>query len=226
VGISQQPTVLCVDDDRDMAELVEAVLTDEGYAVSVLYSLDDDAVLRAAGRLEPDCILLDSASSVEYGSSWEVAADLAERFRPVPVVMFSAHTPATQEAAKGESERAVKANFAAVLPKPFHLDDLLTCVATAVGRSVSFDRSAAAENQRTKALVRALEARGATDISPSKLREWALFRDRGGSLVQLYWWQQHGVYQVGRYAEDGRMTMVGQFVNRDAAIEQALPPAG
>jgi DNA-binding response OmpR family regulator len=85
VGTSQAPTVLCVDDDRDMAELVQAVLTDEGYAVSCLYSVEEDAVLRAAGRLEPDCILLDSDSDEDYGGSWQVAADLAERFRPVPV---------------------------------------------------------------------------------------------------------------------------------------------
>jgi hypothetical protein len=120
----------------------------------------------------------------------------------------------------------VKAQFTAVLSKPFHLDDLLASVAKAVGRSVPFDRSAAAENKRTQALVRALEARGATNISPSKLREWALFRDTRGALAQLYWWQQRGVYQVGRYTADGRMTMVGQFVNRDAAIELALPSAG
>jgi CheY-like chemotaxis protein len=199
VGTSQAPTVLCVDNDRDMAELVQAVLTDEGY--------------------------LDSDSDEDYGGSWQVAADLAERYRPVPVVMFSAHARATKEAERAESKRAVKAQFAAVLPKPFHLDDLLSSVATAVGRSVPFDRSRAAENERTRALVSALEARGASDINPSKLREWALFRDTRGVLAQLYWWQQRGVYQVGRYGEDGRMMMVGQFVNRDAAIELALPSA-
>jgi hypothetical protein len=139
--------------------------------------------------------------------------------------MFSAHAQATNEAERAESERAVKAQFAAVLPKPFHLDDLLSSVATAVGRSVPFDRSAAAENERTRALVSALEARGASDINPSKLREWALFRDTRGTLAQLYWWQLRGVYQVGRYREDGRMMMVGQFVTRDAAIELALPSA-
>ncbi len=218
-----QLTILCVDDDRDMAEIVQAVLIDEGYAVSCLYALEDDAVLRAVGRLEPDCILLDSDSPSEYGMSWQLAADMAERQRPVPVVMFTAHANAIEEADKGESERAVKARFAAILPKPFHLDDLLVKVATAVGRSVPFDRSDAAEAERTKELVKALRARGATDIQPSTLREWALFRDRGGALSQLYWWQQRGVYQVGRYDEDGVLRMLGQFVERDAAIEIALP---
>ena len=71
--------------------------------------------------------------------------------------------------------------------------------------------------------MKALEARGATEIRPSKMREWALFRDRDGALLQLYWWQQRGVYQVGRYRETGQMVILGQFVDRDAAIEAALP---
>jgi hypothetical protein len=42
----------------------------------------------------------------------------------------------------------------------------------------------------------------------------------------VYWWQGRGSYQVGRYRPDGRMTVIGQFVDRDAAIEAVLPPSG
>lgn len=216
-------TVLCVDDDRDVAEVVKACLTDEGYLVSCLYATDDDAVARAVGRLEPDVVLLDSASRTDYGESWDVAAMLHARGRPVPAVMFTAHQAALVEAQAASSERAHEAAFAAILPKPFDLDELIQAVATAAGRSIPFNHSRAAENQRTKALVAALEARGATDIRPSKLREWALFRDREGSLVQVYWWQQQGVYLVGRYDQSGVLGMIGQFIERDAAIELALP---
>ena len=66
-------------------------------------------------------------------------------------------------------------------------------------------------------------ARGATDIKTSKMREWALFRDGQGSLLQLYWWQQRGVYHVGRYGEDGRLAPLGQFTDLDAAIHAAMP---
>ena len=48
--------MLCVDDDQDIAEVVEAILTDEGYEVACLFTLDDDALRRAVGRLEPDCV--------------------------------------------------------------------------------------------------------------------------------------------------------------------------
>lgn len=216
-------SVLCVDDDRDVAEVVQAILTDEGYQVSCLYELADDALFRAAGRLEPDVVLLDSTSATDYGNAWKLAAELHHRHRPVPVVMFTAHVGAVDEAEKGTSPRATEAAFAAIVPKPFHLDELLEAVATAGGRSVPFDRSGGAEAARTKALVKALEARGATEVRPSRMREWALFRDPHGRLVQLYWWQARGAYQVGRYKDNGQMVMVGQFVDRDAAIELALP---
>jgi DNA-binding response OmpR family regulator len=217
-------SILCIDDDRGVAGVVQAILTDEGYAVSCAYMLDHETLLRAVGRLEPDCVLLDSSSATDYGDSWRMAATLRERHRPVPVIMFTAHPAALAEAEEAETERAVAADFAGILAKPFHLDDLLAVVATAVGRSHPFERSTAAEAERTKALVSALKARGATDIAPSRLREWALFRDRGGALVQLYWWQGQGVYQVGRYAESGKLVMLGLFVDRGAAIEVALPP--
>lgn len=216
-------SVLCVDDDRDIAEVVQAILADEGYAISCLYEVADDAVLRMVGRLEPDVVLLDSASATDYNEAWKLAAALHHRSRPVPVVMFTAHAQAADEAEAGMSGRAGDAGFAAVVRKPFHLDELLAAVAVAAGRSEPFDLSRAGEKARTEALVRALEEHGATDVQPSQMREWALFRDRTGRLAQLYWWQERGVYQVGRYDEGGQMVMVGHFVDRDAAIEVALP---
>lgn len=215
--------VLCVDDDRDVAEVVQAILEDEGYAVSCLYDLADDALLRAVGRLEPDVILLDNASTTDYGGSWDMAATISHRRRPVPVVMFSAHRADATEASEGESKRTVAAKFAGVVLKPFHLDDLVTAVATAAGRSTPFDRSEAAEARRTDELVASLRARGATDVRPSRMREWALFRDAKSRLVQIYWWQNRGVYQVGRYRDSGQLVILGRFSDRDAAVEAALP---
>lgn len=215
-------SVLCVDDDRDVAEVVQAILLDEGYAVSCLYELADEALLRAVGRLEPDVILLDSATAVDYGDSWKLAAAVSHRRRSVPVVMFTANSTDIAEASSG-SARAQAAGFAAIVPKPFHLDELITAVATAAGRSTPFDHSEAADARRTDDLVAALQARGATDVRPSRMREWALFRDAKGRLVQIYWWQTRGVFQVGRYRDSGQLVMLGQFVDRDAAIEVALP---
>ena len=110
-------------------------------------------------------------------TSWDLAAGIRNRSRPVPVVMFTAHAQDVAEAEEATSDRATQAGFAAILAKPFTLDDLVETVARAVGRSEPFDRSRGAEESRTRELVRALKARGATDVRPSKMREWALFRD-------------------------------------------------
>ena len=217
-----KPRVLCGHDDRDIGEVVQAVLVDEGYNVSCLYELAGDALKRTVGRLEPDCVLLDGVPGPEYGS-WDSAAWLDHRPRRVPVVMFTAHRQDSQEAQEAETDRARAAVFSAVLLKPFHLDQLLEAVATAVGQSQPFDAGADAEAARTQALVNALQARGASDIDPSKRREWASFRDAANRLWQIYWWQGRGVYQLGRYGEDGKMAMAGQFTDLAAAIEIALP---
>ncbi len=219
---TNKPVVLCVDDDQDIAEVVEAILTDEGYEVSCLYTLDDDALRRAVGRLEPDCVLLDGLNGAEYGS-WESAAWLEQRARSVPVVMFTAHRRDSREAQEARTNRAQRADFAAVLLKPFHIDELLSAVATAVGQSLPFGRDVAAEEARTTALVAGLRARGATDIKPSKSREWASFRDAGNRLWQINWWQSRGVYQLGCYGKDGIMATGGQFTELEGAIEVALP---
>ena len=119
---SAAPTVLVIDDDLPIGRLVQAVLTDEGYEVAQLHDMSSEAVARAVGRLEPDCILLDGQGGSGYGESWELAESLATRSRPVPVVMFTAHSGDLTEAGAGETDRARAARFSGVLSKPFHKD--------------------------------------------------------------------------------------------------------
>jgi CheY-like chemotaxis protein len=214
--------VLVVDDDRDVAEVVQAMLTDEGYEVSCLYDVSGDRFQRVLGQFEPDCILLDGSAGTGYGLAWVEAVSARERRRPIPTVMFTADAAAVREAEKQDTARARAAQFSAILRKPFRFDELIEAVATAVGRSEPFLHTREAEKVRTKELVAALEGAGATDIDASRRREWATFRDRRDALLQLYWWQARGVYQVGRYDAVGRLEMLGQFVDRDAAIDIAL----
>lgn len=198
------------------------MLADEGYDISCLYDSTPDLLARTVGILEPDCVILDGGGRAEYGQGWADAASLHTPRRSVPVIMFTAHQADAKEAAAGTSDRARDADFTAVIPKPFELDDLVAAVAKAVGRSEPFGRGADAEAHRTKDFVAALEQAGATDIRPSSLREWATFRDPAGALVQIYWWQGRGVYQVGRFQDDGTLRMVGQLTDRDAAIDLAM----
>lgn len=219
---ADSPRVLLVDPDADLAEVVVAMLSDEGYAVEVLDESDHDAVAGAVGRLEPDCVLLD-ASGVDYGPGWSEAAFLAARGRAVPTVMFTAHAGDIREGQAGTSARAEAAQFAAILAKPFYLDELLEAVETATGRSQPFDRSTAGDRTRTEAMERALTDAGATDIRTSTRREWATFRGPGDeTLYQIYWWQQLGVYMVGHYDRDARLVADARHHDLPSAIGAAL----
>jgi CheY-like chemotaxis protein len=134
-------TVLVVDDAAVLAALVQAALRDEGYTVAVLTTLTSAAIRTAVGRLEPDCLLLDSRGPTDYGDSWRDAAWAHARARAVPVVMFTASLAIQQEAQVGASARSRAAGLFAVLGKPFDLDELLATVARAVGSVAPFDRA-------------------------------------------------------------------------------------
>jgi CheY-like chemotaxis protein len=215
--------VLLVDNDEDVTALVTAILTDEGYAVTSLNDTDHASVAAAVGRVEPDCILLDSAEGPAFGGSWSEAAYLSKRDRAVPAVMFTARVHAVAEARARDSARSREADFAAIVSKPFTLDELLDAVERAAGRSHRFDRSEDADRRRTAEMVEQLRDAGATDIRTSERREWATFvSPRDQRLYQLYWWQLKGLYMIGRYDQDARLEMLGEFFERTAAIGAAL----
>jgi DNA-binding response OmpR family regulator len=211
--------VLVIDRDRDIADLVVAVLSDEGYAVSSLYSTDPRLVSAAVARSEPDCVLLDAGGGgVGYGSSWERAAWMSTRERRVPVIMFTADVRAAAEGRAEETERSRDAQFAAVVAKPFSIDVLLDAVERALARPIAVDRAAASDEGRTEDLVRRLRALGARDIELSKRREWVTFRTADEELFQLYWWQGRGAYLVARYVPSGTMEQVGAFHDLESAL--------
>ena len=126
--------VLIVDDDEDIATLVDEVLSEEGYAVTILRDARIEAIQEAVAQLQPDCMLLDGGVGSGYGESWRSAALMAARIPAVPVVMFTAHAPDFDEATENTSERSQAAHFVALLPKPFELTELLRVVTTAVGQ--------------------------------------------------------------------------------------------
>lgn len=215
--------VLLVDNDHDVTALVQAILSDEGYEVTALNDTDHESIAAAVGRVEPDCILLDGAAGPAFGGSWGEAAYLSRRDRAIPAVMFTSHAEAVAEARGEATDRAREAGFAAIVLKPFSLDELLEAVESAAGRSTRFTYSEAADRQRTDQLVEQLRARGARDIRTSERREWATFTlPADDRIYQLYWWQTKGVYMIGRYEDDARLELIGRFFERSAAIGAAL----
>jgi DNA-binding response OmpR family regulator len=133
----REPTgrVLIVDDDADIADIVEQVLTDEGYAITILGDPNAEAIQATVVEWQPDCVLLDSDAPGTFGASWANAAWMAAQRQAVPVIMFSADRRATDEATSHESARSRAAHFSSVLPKPFDIDELVRLVALAVSQS-------------------------------------------------------------------------------------------
>lgn len=224
-GGDAPPKILVVDDDHDTAELMQAVLIDEGYAPSVLYKADGSAVREAVARLEPDCVLLDSSGGdpAGYGESWQTAAWLAAREPSIVVVMMTGHSQAADEALAAATKRARAADFAAVVRKPFDLDEFLITLSSAVQKGVTRRSSEVEARARIADLRERLIAAGARDLTTSSRRVWAIFRGTGEELLQIYWWETLSLYLVGRYSEDGRMEPLGQFTDLAAAIALALP---
>lgn len=212
------PTVLVVDDDEDIGEVIAAMLLDEGYRVETISDVSPDSFRTALGQLEPDLILLDGAGRSEYGEGWVQAARVHHRQRPIPIIMLTAHSKDAHEAEEGDTERAQAAAFADVLLKPFELDTLIASVARAVSHE-PFNHSAAGEQRRTESLIGKLGAIGATDIRPSPRREWATFRlPPDDAVYQLYWWQGKGQYLLGAYSPDGIFERLGTFWELDDAL--------
>src|SRR6185295_6534557 len=116
-AMARGTTVLVVDDDPSIRDFVEAALEDEGYGV--LSAGDGEAAL-ALVEHRPCAVLLDMRMPVLDG--W----GFAEAYRDQP----GARAPIiVMTAAENAADWAEEIGAAAVLAKPFRLDDLLAVVA-------------------------------------------------------------------------------------------------
>jgi CheY-like chemotaxis protein len=110
-------TVLVVDDDESIRQVVAAALQDEGY--DVLQARHGAAALDQIDRKAVDLILLDMRMPVMNG--WEFARAYGQRPGPhAPIVTMTAATDANRWSAE--------IGATGVLGKPFDIDDLLRAV--------------------------------------------------------------------------------------------------
>ena len=117
--------ILIVDDDENIRQIVRLCLSDEGY--EVVEAENGVAALAAVEKFHPSLILLDLRMPVMDG--WEFARRYHAGPAPhVPLIAFVAALNVEQECAEVDT--------AAILAKPFDLDDLLEAVRTHVDRYV------------------------------------------------------------------------------------------
>ena len=112
-----RPSVLVVDDEADIVDLITAILEDEGYRV--LHAYDGEEAYDLAVAWHPDLVISDVTMPRMSG------LQLVDRLRSdgealarTPVILMSAVT------------RRLHDTRVAFLPKPFDLDDMLSMVST------------------------------------------------------------------------------------------------
>ncbi len=111
-------TVLVVDDEWAIAEVLEDVLGDDGYRVSVANN-GKEGIDRALSD-KPDLILLDYMMPVLDGPKTLEALARDERLRDIPVIMMSSLPEQTvRERCRG---------YVAFLRKPFLIGDVLLAI--------------------------------------------------------------------------------------------------
>jgi two-component system OmpR family response regulator len=106
-------TILVVEDDPHLREVITEVLSDEGY--NVYEAMDGQRALERIESLVPDLILSDIR--MPRLSGIELAERLKQRRHPIPIVLMST------------SNNAPAGDGPPFLAKPFALDDLVALVA-------------------------------------------------------------------------------------------------
>ena len=114
-------TILVVDDEPLILQVLVTVLGDEGYAT--VPAADGAAALEAMARAVPDLVLMDVMMPALDGREVVHRMRAQPRTAAIPVILMSAvATPASLP------------DGVTYLPKPFDLDHLLRAVADRIGR--------------------------------------------------------------------------------------------
>jgi CheY-like chemotaxis protein len=112
--------ILVVDDDRDVRELLSAVLAEQGYEVEVV---PNGLKLVSALRVDrPDLVLLDVMMSWINGFDLCRSIKQNHEFSLIPIVFISARNQPI------DVQRGMECGAVAYVTKPIDLDKLLACV--------------------------------------------------------------------------------------------------
>jgi CheY-like chemotaxis protein/tetratricopeptide (TPR) repeat protein len=180
-------TILCVDNDRNLCEILARALRGDGHRVVLAH--DGEAALDTIAREQPDLVLLDLMLPRRDG----FAVLEALRAQPAPqcdrrVVLISGCSPTPEYARRADALRA-----AALLRKPVSLETLLGVVARELGQPARPARAAAAgrtvvaadlsgsfEQLPFPALLHhlhGLRASGVLHLDSERKRKWLRLRD-------------------------------------------------
>lgn len=117
------PTVLVVDDEFGIVDVLETVLTDDGYRV--LTACNGKQGLERLSAEIPDVVVLDLMMPILGGAEMLAAMAAEPAFRHIPVIMTSS---------LGENVLAENCTgYVAYLRKPFRATSVLNTIARVLG---------------------------------------------------------------------------------------------
>jgi CheY-like chemotaxis protein len=189
-------TILCVDDDRNLCQILAAALTSEGYAVTKAY--DGDAAIAAVQEKRPDLMLLDLVLPRRDGFAvLEALRALDGPAADTPTLILSGCTPTEQS-----RDRARALAVPEMLTKPIPLDDLLEVVARCIGEHkepVAVRADSPARKEREPGLtggldrvpfpellhhLHGLRTNGVLHLASGRKRKWLALRDGYPSSIR------------------------------------------
>ena len=119
-------TVLVVDDEFGVAEVLQSILEDEGYRV--VTAINGKQALTRLGEHAPDLIMLDYMMPIMDGTQALAAIRNDTAFKKIPVIMMSS----LEEAAVRET----CTDYDSFLRKPFRAMAVVRLVADLLSQSV------------------------------------------------------------------------------------------
>lgn len=142
----KKPTVLCVDDDTRNLELLEALLSPEGYDVKFCRS-GAEALIQVTEEI-PDLILLDIMMPGASGLEVLELLRAEERTRLIPVVLVTALH------AEEDRIRGIGAGCDDFISKPFDKSELIARVRSLL--KISYYRRSLDEKEKFEAVIQEL----------------------------------------------------------------------
>ena len=161
---SNEPLILCVDDDPDILGLLEMTLDTEGYRV--MTASNGGEALKAAVAARPDLILLD------YMMPGMNGIELASRLQQHPVTDHIPIVFLTAVTDEGEKARAFSVGAVGYLFKPVDLGTLKAAVREHLKTSVTFEALSEGEGAES---VPAEVTSWSQRIHPTAFREFREF---------------------------------------------------
>ncbi|MHA1967048.1 MAG: response regulator [Candidatus Hodarchaeales archaeon] len=117
---SKAPRILVIDDERDAVELLELILSQEGYIVDKSFTAKEATEILESYQKLPDLILLDVKMPGKNGIKLCQELKRDEKFKSIPIIILSALI------FPKDVEKGLECGAIDYISKPWSNDDLIS----------------------------------------------------------------------------------------------------